>query len=272
MDKKYDLFSYNADNISAINTICDEVLGDFDFNLLTYRRVHLSGSISHLCTHQEWLRRSFEYEYLHSTTSYHRVLKAMREKRKIYHIWNSSPQYTDEVYESMYDADCWNGITIYIPIGESVELWSFSAPRQALAVQSFYLNSIDVLHQFIEYFKYKAYNIINTIETKLLLPTTIDITPNPSDETNLQKFQNKMKNSKFVLEMQGHKIILSNKERQILSCLASGITAKEAAKSFNISHRTVEAHVNKIKNKISDVVGPTNTRYILEAYRENFYE
>lgn len=44
--------------------------------------------------------------------------------------------------------------------------------------------------------------------------------------------------------------LLSQRERQCLRCLLDGKTAKETAAIYKISHRTVESHFEKIKQKL----------------------
>lgn len=44
--------------------------------------------------------------------------------------------------------------------------------------------------------------------------------------------------------------LLSQRERQCLRCLLEGKTAKETATIYKISHRTVESHFEKIKQKL----------------------
>jgi len=43
--------------------------------------------------------------------------------------------------------------------------------------------------------------------------------------------------------------ILTDREKEVLKCLANGDTSKQAAPKLGISHRTVEAHKDNIYKK-----------------------
>ena len=47
-----------------------------------------------------------------------------------------------------------------------------------------------------------------------------------------------------------NKIYLSKRENECLVYLVRGLTAKETSRQMGISNRTVEEHINRIKNKM----------------------
>jgi LuxR family transcriptional regulator, transcriptional regulator of spore coat protein len=44
--------------------------------------------------------------------------------------------------------------------------------------------------------------------------------------------------------------MLTARERQVLACVASGLSSKEAAQQLGIAPRTVERHVENLRNKM----------------------
>jgi LuxR family transcriptional regulator, transcriptional regulator of spore coat protein len=44
--------------------------------------------------------------------------------------------------------------------------------------------------------------------------------------------------------------LLTDRERQVLECIAQGLSSKEAAQQLNIAPRTVERHVENLRNKM----------------------
>jgi DNA-binding CsgD family transcriptional regulator len=43
---------------------------------------------------------------------------------------------------------------------------------------------------------------------------------------------------------------LTSREREVLECIASGLSSKEAAQRLNIAPRTIERHVENLRNKL----------------------
>lgn len=50
---------------------------------------------------------------------------------------------------------------------------------------------------------------------------------------------------------QGDFITLSDRERQVLRCIADGLSSKECAQHLGIAPRTVERHVENLRNKLN---------------------
>lgn len=46
-------------------------------------------------------------------------------------------------------------------------------------------------------------------------------------------------------------VTLSEREREVLRCIASGLSAKQCAQELGIAPRTVERHVENLRNKLN---------------------
>ena len=46
-------------------------------------------------------------------------------------------------------------------------------------------------------------------------------------------------------------VTLSDREREVLQCIASGLSSKECAQELGIAPRTVERHVENLRNKLN---------------------
>jgi DNA-binding CsgD family transcriptional regulator len=46
-------------------------------------------------------------------------------------------------------------------------------------------------------------------------------------------------------------VALSERERQVLQCIASGLSSKQCAQELGIAPRTVERHVENLRNKLN---------------------
>ena len=45
-------------------------------------------------------------------------------------------------------------------------------------------------------------------------------------------------------------VALSQREREVLQCIASGLSSKQCAQELGIAPRTVERHVENLRNKL----------------------
>ena len=45
-------------------------------------------------------------------------------------------------------------------------------------------------------------------------------------------------------------VTLSQREREVLQCIASGLSSKQCAQELGIAPRTVERHVENLRNKL----------------------
>ena len=46
-------------------------------------------------------------------------------------------------------------------------------------------------------------------------------------------------------------VALSEREREVLQCIASGLSSKQCAQELGIAPRTVERHVENLRNKLN---------------------
>ena len=46
-------------------------------------------------------------------------------------------------------------------------------------------------------------------------------------------------------------VALSQREREVLQCIASGLSSKQCAQELGIAPRTVERHVENLRNKLN---------------------
>ncbi len=104
----------------------------------------------------------------------------------------------------------------------------------------FYMNKIQVVEEFIKYFKNKASNLI--AQSKYM--SRRKIIPYMGGWTA----SDRRKNTVFLLD--GSEILLTDREIACLIELACGYTMKEIAKILGLSHRTVEKYISRLKVKV----------------------
>jgi DNA-binding CsgD family transcriptional regulator len=127
-------------------------------------------------------------------------------------------------------------------------------------ISSFYINHYDLLEKFMLYFKEYGADLIRMGEkNKITLPTyeveyykmMQDIEKKITIEKNgLANLNTDFKLKKYLLNNKNIGVYITARELECLQCLSQGLTAKEAGNVLQISPRTIESHVQNIKDKL----------------------
>ena len=110
---------------------------------------------------------------------------------------------------------------------------------------NFYFNNLDKIKQFSNHFDERALSLIKNAEKeKIIIPDILT----PDYDLAFQQLQKIPENN---VDPQSHirDKNLTSRELACLKLIAKGYSAKMTAKELNISHRTVERHVQNIKSK-----------------------
>lgn len=157
------------------------------------------------------------------------------------------------------------------------ELFVFACDAKNNCAIDYYLNNIEFLDNFIIYFKEKARKLLSCPKNptkllyfddiKLVIPKQQKIFPTP--KLKIDKFTNLM--------LDNNKINLAKRELQHLYYLNQGFTAKEIAKTLNISNRTAETIIQKLKIKFtcsskSELINLFNKLNISKYININYFD
>lgn len=124
---------------------------------------------------------------------------------------------------------------------EYCEFFFFATYQNNHMIYNIYLNNMDIFEQFAAYFKEKAVSIISQADRQRIFYGT-----NASDTTILA-IKDLHKGRDIIFP----NIYLTNRERECAQYLKEGLTCKEISRCMSISYRTVEKHVEKLKEKLS---------------------
>ena len=104
--------------------------------------------------------------------------------------------------------------------------------------------------KFIEFFKIQANDIIygNRRENLATFTNNLDFTT--INNSNDISFIESLKEKSFNVSMSGVLSKLSNREIECIKFIVKGFTIKQIARELQLSPRTVEHHINNIKNKV----------------------
>jgi DNA-binding CsgD family transcriptional regulator len=163
------------------------------------------------------------------------------------------------------DFDLDNGIVITKKFQDEVRFYYFGGSRDAHHLNTFYLNNLDLLYAFIDYFHDTGETLLKKVQKN-----TFKILDGCNDLSSLAKNQQDIlpihsnvssatsKFDRFLVRK------LTQRELMCLYCLSSGKTIKETGEALQITPRTVKAHIRNIKDKL----GCVNQFQLGIAYRK----
>lgn len=138
------------------------------------------------------------------------------------------------------------------------DIFHFGKDKYAISSYEFCLNNLDLFHVFKEYFKEKAAGLIRSSDT-FIFPELYIANPSTNIKTNKNfeckdiklKFIEYTKIKRYYLGEKFKNIYLTTKEVECLRWLLIGKSTLEVGIILSMPKRTVEAHVNNIKNKLN---------------------
>ncbi len=181
------------------------------------------------------------------------------------HHWDSgyNTLYRLDETEAYRDAKSFNigdGVVISNYSNGVTELCYFSLSRHCQNKEvTNLINNIDLLYKFILYFRYKASSIIKEAEENpIALPF---LKPNAIKNTfSMHPVQREL----FLKTINIDDGYLTKREIECSRLLAEDMGMKEIARILNISHRTVEKHLNNAKRKLGFKKQSCLVKYIVE--------
>lgn len=257
---------YNTAKQGELEVICSPLEKFFGVKLIHYRRFYLTGGMISLYTHSEWMDFSIKNRYWHSTVLYEK-LKNLQYKNTLIYLWPSEPL-NDAVYQGLYHHNLWNGITIYKKHGDCIESYAFATTKENIKMMNIYLSEIDVLEHFILYFKSKIFHsLTSSVEKEIMLPFSYDFPSEDERDATQKKFLEDTPVDNLYLRIKGTDIKLTKREKDCLTLLSSGKTAKEIANLLELSSRTIETYLENLRIK----TGAISASQLIHIYHENGY-
>lgn len=237
-----------------LQEVCEPLFNSFNLTTFGYKRIKKNGQYLFVSTNEDWLR--FHYQNI---GGHGRFFKSIMDKTlKVGFeraVWPKEPK--DDFLKSLFIHDMSNGINFYKLNGEVIELWTFSTDKEAHQDSNSYVEIINCLEKFISYFNGKCYGIIENLKEDNYatlcgkigiesLPPPID---NNDDLSKIERFLKSLDSETISIDSNQGFISLTKRQRECLEQLSLGKTNKEIARDLNISPRTVEDHIDTIKQK-----------------------
>jgi DNA-binding CsgD family transcriptional regulator len=190
------------------------------------------------------------------------------ENHKSSMFWDLLTDY--EPTKFMASIDYAHGYSTYVRNGDFIESMHFATNPGNNQQNKLYMSRPDLFERFFIYFKDKARDLIHPNDEKTLFKFRDDAVLNLNktlgglDHTELSQT---LIASKFEFRYQGRRFYLTLAELETLQALSSGMSMKMIGRALNKSPRTVESHLNNIKDKSMLLTRED----ILKLYQDSVY-
>lgn len=231
---------------SEVTHLCKPLQERLGITHFSYIRVYSDYSRTHLCTDAKWCeffyKKYAEYEREEGLTEIHcHTLSG-------YATWdNLRDKMVQNDLRSYFNTA--NGILLINPLTNYVELACFCSTPDNYGATNLILSNIELLQKFVNYFKEQAAALIKKCDRDRLILKPAYINNQKKDLILSANEKNK-----FLEDINYFKKVkhcpFSQRELQCIYYSAQGKTAKEIAKIFNVSYKTIENHIAHAKDKL----------------------
>lgn len=239
----YSALKFNEETAPLIEEICEPLFKYFGFTNFGYVKIDTFGRMLRVSTGLEWTRYYFDKQYYNDIDFY--FFDDISINGSACKIHTNQPK--SGVYVELFDHNIWNIYTIYEKDINYRHVYFFATSQDNTNIIDLYINKKFVLDTFITYFKERAAPLLAMTTSEHLIKTQLQIRQVKMQEnaSNIQHFLNDIE--QYI----GKKSeALTIREKECAKLLMEGFTSKEASKILHVSHRTVEFHIDKIKQKL----------------------
>jgi DNA-binding CsgD family transcriptional regulator len=230
---------------SSTQDICYPLFQQTDITAFVYARVFDHGETFGLNTHSQWQLHHFNSGHLITPP----IPKNIRGKRISFLLSaNTTPLLFKPAMDDFRDILGIDYPYFIIEYHQGYyDLYIFCTRVNNEGIINFYLNEQRYIERFKHYFKHKAKNLLkDAAKHKISIPKNMQPQLNClTDET-----EQEIKPRQFILHDNDRVISFTAQEGRCLKYLSFGYDNKRIAGMMGISHRTVEFHLNGIKNKV----------------------
>jgi DNA-binding CsgD family transcriptional regulator len=175
------------------------------------------------------------------------------------------------IFKEYYTRGFANGIDICRVNNEILEAWTFIGTVNDTKLMNMHLQNCHILKQFISFFDTKFQAIIGNqshipfanFKNGAIIRPENDI--NIVNDTN--KFLRYLEQCNREICIRNNIIRFTKREFESLEHLAKGESVKEIAKNLNLSPRTIEEYINKIKYKTGYILKSD----LIKLFQDKFY-
>lgn len=226
-----------------VQAICAPFFKKFEINGFTYSRVFQDGSRSELWSNSQALHHSFlNKKYISDiyTPDFY------DENERYVYLPSQVEYYPSEIKKKYLNQlsdqkNIFNNDNCFIVVNKNnllCEYFIFYTPTNLHRNVNFYLNHLNELEEFLKNFNDRSQVLIQLVDNDKIIQPWREI----REEGSIIKTSRKL-NSNLIQKT------LTIGEMQVAQHILEGKTAKESAFLLDLSMRTIETHIDSIKDK-----------------------
>lgn len=254
------LLDYNTQVLENFHSLCQPLFQCFPITHFFYGRFFNDGHYFLLSHDLKVLDCLVNYMNVYDNCFFEKF-RPIREEEVQKYIWPREYENTLPILKILHSLGIGHGLNVVSRRREdkSIENFVFATHLTSQNVYNIYLNHFPLLNRFIFYFKKNASKIIENPCTKRLAYSPFYQSEMKKLE-NMQHFETEKSFSSFIRHtrvrrydvkgVQNRKVFLSERQVECLYQLTKGRTTKEIAQKLGISYRTVQTHLNIVKEKV----------------------
>ncbi len=227
--------------VKEVREICQPLFDTLNINYFDYSRFYPDNKAFGLFTDPDYVN------FFRNHETYKSGPKNILLPGK--HLWLSyiDAQFLSEAREYFHHD---HGLTILTEYPQYHEVCNFATSTQNKKILDIYLNNTDFIHRFIGYFKDKANHIIRRcLERPVIVASETE--PKQIHDDQLDQVMHELfLNRTYHADLAGQLLKVSQREAQCISGILKGKTNKVIASELGLSPRTIEAHLDRVKDKM----------------------
>ncbi len=238
-------FEYNDVINPILLQLTEPLYKNFGISTFAYTKI-FEDRIFKISSNNEWFRFHITNEF-YQQDHYQKDILQFDNNNTYIKFWNDA---SSNLVQAMYQHNLWYGVSIYKKFEDYIEMWSFATNKDNYNIVDFYMNNIDFLRRFIFYFKNKAAKLIDSSDKEKFIYRKKKLILD-SNNNNLTENKNFLHETmlNYININNKTEVHISRREMECMYMLSLGLSPKEIGKILDISHRTVETYIHKVKHK-----------------------
>lgn len=220
---------------SDIAEICRAFFEQSDYCIMNFIRRYNDGTVVYLCDNRDWLEHYLNNNYPSLGAFEQNTVPIQHD----YVLWNALSNTDPVVIDSRTLFNIRYGITLVCKFEDGCDYFNFGTSETESAIVGKIYNQLEQLQYFTKFFYEKTKRLLHIAN---------------QNRFDLEQFKNTeniiTQNNRLYLGPTYEYAYLTEKEITCLKHLIAGKTIPDIATLLQVSPRTIEKHVENIKNKL----------------------
>jgi DNA-binding CsgD family transcriptional regulator len=260
--------AYNEAVSPALREIVAPLFEYLGFNHFGYSKLQDGNRYMIMCLDSSWTNKYFALD-LDDQLLFDDLAMPKYSMKTV--IWDLQPE--NSMLKSLREYGFHHGISIFYRRDTFIEGWHFGTKPENSLINNLYTQNLNYLEDFIVYFQEKAHNLIHGADNdrlamyknnRYLCLSSMDL-----EIKNLDKevFLAAVQPNKYLFPTSQGTISLSQTEFECLKGISEGMSAKVIALENQLSPRTVETVLERVKTKFE-----MNSKVrLIQEYKKSIY-